>query len=82
MANKENTEKSSKQHYKTEISRLEKEIKDKDRTIYDLRCRVKSLERQLKVPKRKQPKPATNRESAIEKAKQIRNKLAKERKPE
>lgn len=81
MANKEHhSEKDVKNFYKAEISRLEKELKSKDRKIHDLRCRVKHLESKLKQPKsRKQPaKPQTAREKALE----IRSKLAAERKPE
>jgi hypothetical protein len=82
MANKENTEKSTKQYYKQRISELEKQLKDKERTIYDLRCRVKCLENKLKQPKKSAKKPLNKREAAIEKAKMVRDKLAAKNRPE
>jgi chromosome segregation ATPase len=81
MANKENTEKSNKQYYKTKISELEKSIQEKDRKIHDLRNRVKHLESKLKQPKSSK-KPATKPQTAREKALEIRNKMAAKNKPE
>lgn len=83
MANKENTEKSNKQYYKTRISELEKLLAAKDRTIYDLRCNLKMLENKLKQPKRKsKPKPVCKKEAAIENAKRIAREMAAKNKPE
>lgn len=82
MANKEShSEKDVKNFYKSEISRLEKELKSKENTIYNLRCRIKGLENQIKRPKNKQKTPADKRQSAILNAREVRDKLAIERKP-
>jgi cytoplasmic iron level regulating protein YaaA (DUF328/UPF0246 family) len=83
LANKENhSEKDIKNHYKTEISKLVKELKTKDNKIHSLRCRVKELEAKLKNKKVKQTVvPASKKELAIQNAKAARDRLAKERKP-
>ena len=83
MAEKQHhSEKDMKNYYKAEISRLEKELKAKDRTIFDLRNQLKCLQNKLKQPKKAAKKPANKREAAIEKAKEVRRKLAAERREE
>lgn len=86
MANKDHySEKDIKNYYKTEISRLEKELNSKDHTIYDLRCQLRSLQNKLKTKGTKStPKPVklTDREAAIKKAKEVRDKMGQKNKPQ
>lgn len=71
MAEKQHhSEKDMKNYYKSEISRLEKELKARDHTIYDLRNQIKCLERKLKDKpvRKKKVVPVDKREAARLKA--------------